>query len=366
MNENLTRREKLVEPTTDLHPTPGHRLVVFKRVRGGLEFRSIVDPGQSFKRFFLESPESFVGLNVSCDRHLRLRFRKIISALDGTRGFFTLHGTLFYHVRDPRILAESIERDPLRRVQEEAIRILVERAELLDWSVIEADGPNCQSLLERQSLQRIQDFSRILGIEVTSLELTRKSPADQMSFTSLDYWTQRSVVGSETPSAMSTTGLLAGGALPEVLSSAFGHVAVVAPVARYSISLALLHLLGELLADRARALDFREELDQIFQAKVRELSREQIPAIPSSSRDEEITRLYEKLATLRSLEERSSNGQTERELDRTFARLRKLQLEEAAELRSAAEEKLLMPLGAGKELLGRIDRLLLDDEDRAP
>jgi hypothetical protein len=349
MNDNLTLREQLVELTTDLHPVPGRHLVVFKKVREGLEFRSIVVPGQSFKRFFLESQDSLVAYRVTCDKQLRLRFSNWISTPDRTRGF-NLDGTLVYHVRDPRTLIESVERDPLRSVREEAVRILSKGAELLDWSVVEKGLHELQSFLRQEGSQRLRDFSRNLGIEVTGLELQRSWP--ELSGRLLDPHSIQPLPG--------------GGALPEVLSSAFAHVSLVEPVARYSISLALLHLLGELLTDRARALDSRDALDRIYQAKARELRREPIPAVRATSRDEEIQRLYEKLAALRSLEGSSSNGRMERELNQTFSQLRKLQLEEAAELRSAAEEKLLMPLGAGKELLGRIDRLLLDDEDRSP
>lgn len=81
------------------------------------------------------------------------------------------------------------------------------------------------------------------------------------------------------------------------------------------------------------------------------------PVNPSTSRDEEITKLYEKLASLRRDESLATEGgpEIEREFQKTFARLRELQLQEAEEFRAAAEARLLMPLGDGREILTRIE-----------
>ena len=181
MDENLTRREKLVEQAADLNTVPEHHLVIFKKVGEGREYRETLSPGKTFKRKFLESRDSFTAFKVPCDQSLRHRFSKKLLTND-SRGF-TLHVTLLYGVSDPRMVVSKIERDPLLRVQKEVLRILGGRAVHLDWSAIEQGGSHFESSLWHDSsgtpnhaLNRIQDFAHEQGIEVVNVGVGRSLP----------------------------------------------------------------------------------------------------------------------------------------------------------------------------------------------
>ncbi len=186
MAENLTRREKLVKLAADLNAVPEYYLVIFKKVGEGLEYRQTLSPGETFKRKLLESHDSFVAYKVPCDQNLRHRFSKKLLTVD-SRGF-TLHVTLLYGVSDPQTVVNKIERDPLRRVQEEILRILGSRAVRLDWSVIKKGARHLEWSLWHESptttnnaLQDIQAFAHEQGIGVVNIGIARSLPEDALS-----------------------------------------------------------------------------------------------------------------------------------------------------------------------------------------
>lgn len=102
----------------------------------------------------------------------------------------------------------------------------------------------------------------------------------------------------------------------------------------------------------------KREPEEIFLETVKKILPPSVD--PSDARDEEIRRLYQKLSDLRvrGAGQADVDPEVEEKLQSTFERLKALQLEEAEEFRAAAEDRLLMPLNAGREILAKVNHLL--------
>lgn len=187
MDTNLTRTHGIAQLAEGLHPVPGYDLVIFKKTGQGegREFRQVVSPGEKFQRRFFERQEDFVAFKVSRDRQKRYRFNKLCLMRDNVRSF-TLHVTMAYGVADPRLVAEGLEGDPLKKVEDEISDVLCGLASGLDWSVIQEGGKELAAILGHEvadahgvvgsALERLQDFARQVGIEILDLSVDRTLP----------------------------------------------------------------------------------------------------------------------------------------------------------------------------------------------
>jgi hypothetical protein len=142
---NLTIERRIVKPIGAVSPQPDHDLVVFRRIgpQGqGRRFRALLGPEDSLlgvRLSRLVSPSGFVAFAVTRDHDLRHEFSREVTTWDRV-GTFTLRCRLILGVADPQLIAEQLDEDPLRRLEEGAEDLFVHAASRVDWATIASQG----------------------------------------------------------------------------------------------------------------------------------------------------------------------------------------------------------------------------------
>ncbi len=201
MDNNLTLEHRIVQPASDIHPVPGYDLVIFKQLGEGegRKFRQVLKPNRKLDKRFYETLDSFLAFKVTRDRQKRYRFDRLVLMRDNTRSF-TLNVTMSYAVKDPRVIVERLESDPLRRIKDEVCEVLaglaasLSWADVLSWETIQADAKESTkdrvdkptSILDQEisdstgqvctTLVLLQRFAEDLGLEILNLALGRTLP----------------------------------------------------------------------------------------------------------------------------------------------------------------------------------------------
>jgi hypothetical protein len=188
--DNLTRGLRIAFEAPDFRPLPGHDLVIFKRVGAGLRFRRLVPAGQLFRPGLLESGVTLVAFAVSRDPNWTHKFFKRLVHVKQIYQF-TLNCSVSFHVRDAQQLVELLERDPLLRIENEAVEIFGGTVAHLDWTVISGEeeqmsrtallqeGPDRHGVM-RSNLERFELFAAEYGIAVDRVVLTRSLPTEHL------------------------------------------------------------------------------------------------------------------------------------------------------------------------------------------
>ena len=185
MAATLTEDKGLVRRLGGAAPTPGHYLVVFKRVKEGRRLHGWYAPGAPFRKPFLESIDSFVAFAVPADDNLRHPFIRSYKSHDLVHSF-TLSFTLDYRVSDPGTLVEKLDLDPLKRLEDEVHLLLVQKNKTLDWSDVEEEENDLANILFQESMPRtgestpnhelLRRFAATQGFEVKRVVVTRDLP----------------------------------------------------------------------------------------------------------------------------------------------------------------------------------------------
>jgi hypothetical protein len=142
---NLTMSKQIVRPLDVIGPQSGHDLVVFRRVgpnSGGRRFHSLFGPEDNLlglRLLRMVAPQGFAAYAVTRDEELRHVFTREVTTWDRV-GSFTLRFTLTLQVDDPQEIAEHLDQDPLRRLEEKAEDLFVHAASREDWVAISKQG----------------------------------------------------------------------------------------------------------------------------------------------------------------------------------------------------------------------------------
>jgi hypothetical protein len=176
---NTTILANVAREIPDVNPREGWAVVVFEQLGDdGREFRAVLQPGERFpvkKGRFLSPAPSYVAYAVTKDENLRLEFTRRITH-NGQADEFDLTFNVSYLVDNPRTLAEHLNSDPLKRLQDE-IKQAVERAVFgMDWSWIEKHFQQVEEEVlgeDSRVLKRIKEFAASLGISIVSIEMRR-------------------------------------------------------------------------------------------------------------------------------------------------------------------------------------------------
>jgi hypothetical protein len=185
---NLTEEKGLVRRLSSVAPCPDHYLVVFKRIGDGQQLRSCVPPGEVFRKPLFESLESFTAFAVPGDRNLRHRFERSYKSHDLLHQF-TLTFTLYYRVSDPGVLAQKLNIDPLKRLEDEVDLLLVQRNKSLNWHLIEREQIDLENQIfhatsadreEGSNHEKLARFASTQGLEVKRVVVTRDLPEQEI------------------------------------------------------------------------------------------------------------------------------------------------------------------------------------------
>jgi hypothetical protein len=188
--DNLTRGLRIVYEAPDFRPVPGHDLVIFKRVGAGLNFLRLMPAGQEFRPKLMQSRTSLVAFAVSRDPNWDHKFFKRLLHVDQIYQF-TLHCAVAFHVADPQRLVELLDRDPLRRLEDEAIELFGGSVAHLDWDIVSGDEEQMsQEALRseirdrngvlRSNREHYERFAAEYGIAVDRVVLTRSLPTEEL------------------------------------------------------------------------------------------------------------------------------------------------------------------------------------------
>ncbi len=183
---NLTRAYRVAFQAPDANPVSGHHLVVFKKIGAGQVLRQVLAPGELPRRKWFERPETLLAYAVSDNPHLRHEFSRSFAHREQEHAYI-LHFALAYGVGDPRRLAEQIESDPLRRLEDETAKLFGTAIRHLPWPVIarEADHLESDALhgertdlagRVRSNLESLQIFAETLGLALADVAISRTLP----------------------------------------------------------------------------------------------------------------------------------------------------------------------------------------------
>jgi hypothetical protein len=183
--DNLTRSLRIAFSVPDCSPVPDHDLVIFKKVGAGLEFRDLVPAGKRFQKKLLDWGD-YEAFAVSRDENLRHVFSHPDTHLDQIHSYI-LRFTLLFEVSNPRRLAEKLDGDPLRRLQQETIELLGGAARHLDWHILVTESLELErTLLGKETtseqgvvltnLEKLRRVAKDLGISLGTISIQRSLP----------------------------------------------------------------------------------------------------------------------------------------------------------------------------------------------
>lgn len=184
--ENLTKQQRVVKMAADLGPVPGHDLVIFRQVGEGRGFEKVLSQeaiaaGEKFKPGWI-GRSSFFAYAVNMDPNLRLEFSQKLAHKNGIHSF-VLHFSIEYCVINSRSIAERIDSDPVKRLQDEIDKLIGRHVAGMEWNRIESHFDEVgDQILKAEGTsgggfsvirERIFKLAADLGIEVKSIELRR-------------------------------------------------------------------------------------------------------------------------------------------------------------------------------------------------
>jgi len=187
----LTEERRVAWKIQGIGPDPAHTLVVFKKTGTGNALHKVLQPGEALRLGWFDSLDSYLAYAVSNDENLRHSFSRKYQAA-GQLWTFTLHFNLDFQVSKAKDLALKLEGDdPLKRLEEEAARVLSATARRLPWEVLKQESPDFGlHLLEtesteglgesRSNFERLRSFATSLGFDLRNVDITRSLTEDDL------------------------------------------------------------------------------------------------------------------------------------------------------------------------------------------
>ena len=177
---DLSEAQNLLKYHSGLDALPGYLVVVFEKLEhGGAKFAKLVNSDERFKRFFLpflNSPEQYFAIAVN-QSVLSYTFEEE-TELDNDIRKFTLVFRLGFRASDPRKLAELKGQDPLRKLTEMIAQTIRRSCGPRKWDMVKERFRELERIVLATDRPKINQYAATWGIEIVSLELDRRLPAE--------------------------------------------------------------------------------------------------------------------------------------------------------------------------------------------
>ncbi len=177
---NLSETQSLLRTHSGLDALPGYVVVVFEKLEhGGAKFAKLVNSDERFKRFFLpfiSSPDEYFAVAVN-QSVLSYQF-EAAAKLDNDIREFTLIFNLTYRATDSRKLAELKSQDPLDRLTQKIANTIKRSCALRKWDMVKERFRELERIVLASDRPGLDQYAGSLGLEIISLELDRRLPAE--------------------------------------------------------------------------------------------------------------------------------------------------------------------------------------------
>lgn len=179
--ENLTQIYGVVKPGVSPAPQAGYKVVVFENTRGGTEFRTILNPGDSpikVKSRLFAPPPSYSCFAVNSDTNLSFDFETQMT-LTAQHQYFTLKCTVYFYISSPKLMALVFETDPIKRIKEEVEKRLkknVLQSKIKIQHVQDNFYDIKEKILSYATLNQLRDFAGEFGAIIKEVNMTYKVP----------------------------------------------------------------------------------------------------------------------------------------------------------------------------------------------
>lgn len=177
---NLTLDSRLVVPANGVDPIPGYHLVVYKRRRSSRELRASLAPGEKLRCSIRDLGETLFAYGVAATSSFRHVFERRYKDCEQLHEF-GLEMALELRVVDPVSLVESVDRDPLHCLEEEAHHLVRESLRTVPWQVIEREHADLREVLLPESraadgkgIDRLRTVASSAGLELSRFSISRK------------------------------------------------------------------------------------------------------------------------------------------------------------------------------------------------
>lgn len=179
--ENLTQSLGVVIADVTPAPLEGYKVVVLQQTKGGTTLKAILnssDKSLSTTAGWFTPESSYRCLAVKSDINLSFSFNFRMT-LARRNKYFTLKGTLYYHVVDSGLIALKFHTDPLSRLQEE-IRERLQRNILESKITIDYIQTNFydaqKKILPNATERQLRDFASMYGLVIKEITMTYEVP----------------------------------------------------------------------------------------------------------------------------------------------------------------------------------------------
>jgi hypothetical protein len=195
---NLTFEEGLLKEHTP-EPLEGHTVVVFVRVgEAGERFHAILPPGASlekgrgFREIIFGPQAHYFAYAVDASSELHLDFSEHVVMGDHTHEFELLFD-LYFSVGDPRQLASTRNKDPLKRTRERVVQVIVHEVAQLAWSAVLDGFVASAGMIVEDALPGLSAFAADYGIDISSLRLHAQLTERERDVADLDWQADRDI-----------------------------------------------------------------------------------------------------------------------------------------------------------------------------
>ncbi len=176
--QNLTFAEQVIKehPAEPLAPLAGHVVVVFEKKGAGEEFRLELRDGQRaprapmpWEKFFGQQPQ-YIAFAVTSELQRTTRVTVNVT-MDVGLHVFGLAIDIIYRVGDPRAIVARRSQDPLKKIRDEAARLIVPELAKAGQERLRTDFRGVVAEIVFATLARVQNFASDYGIFVKEIAL---------------------------------------------------------------------------------------------------------------------------------------------------------------------------------------------------
>lgn len=170
---NLTRERRVVIERKDTSPHPGHAIVIFKRIGGGMMFRRVVMRSKTFRWGLLGSGTRYAAYGVSLDPNLQIQFASRVDLEDLIHSI-NVDFRVGYEVSSPQIVVERLESDPLGRLQDHIQEVIGRELASNSWQRIidDFDSVRREVLNARgHAMNEVRRLAEDMGIRIKAVNL---------------------------------------------------------------------------------------------------------------------------------------------------------------------------------------------------
>ncbi|NJL27480.1 MAG: toll/interleukin-1 receptor domain-containing protein [Thermoanaerobaculia bacterium] len=186
MKTNVAYYSQIVFRTDRLDSTMDRDLVIFREDHRGSRFHQTLTPGERFRKPFFDFTGRYFAYSVSRNRNLTHSTSVACKTPDHLH-YFELDITFSFRVADPRLLVESQESDPIRRIADELVRFLSDLVtQHLSWNEIKEGGQAFKTVLGTRAASphdghkttegHLKEYSRRFGVEIHEIHIERRLP----------------------------------------------------------------------------------------------------------------------------------------------------------------------------------------------